>query len=264
MLLITSIISYNLRTALINIFKSMFHISIILTLFIFIIIFFLFDNTSFKIFETGFLSPFFYIASYIEFVYSFDLLYENDKIKLKNIFSYAKSIFTISIYSFFLDVLFTMSINTIVMIITALICIFLFIIANFTNKKDYPDEVSMGYDGLIALAYSLNFYIPYGLIAFNFKIYNFSFFFYIIILIITVFFDFCVSIIKSKKAEKLAKTIKIFYIVLFILHIPSHILLNDIIEPTFVGNIAIFIASMISLFIIDLQNRIYHYKYKKQ
>lgn len=204
---------------------------------------------------------FFYIISYIEFVNSFDDLYKNDRVRLPAIIHFFKSIFQISICTFFLDVLFTMSINIYLMIVLALIITILIIIINCTNKTDYPIKLSAGYDGLIALANSLIFYIPYSIIAFHFKIITFHSLLYIISIISAVFMDFLVSIINHKKFTIFNNSIKIIYILIFILYAPYEILINDILKPTFLGNISIFFASLIALFIVDLQTRIYKHKH---
>lgn len=182
-----------------NIIKSLMQSSILITLIIFFIVFLLFDNLSVQLFDTSFLSIFFYIISYIEFVNSFDDLYKNDRVRLPAIINFFKSIFQISIYTFFLDVLFTMSINIYLMIGLALIITILIIIINCTNKTDYPIKLSAGYDGLIALANSLIFYIPYSIIAFHFKIITLHSLLYMISIISAVFMDFLVPIINHKK-----------------------------------------------------------------
>ncbi len=204
---------------------------------------------------------FFYIISYIEFVNSFDDLYKNDRVRLPAIIHFFKSIFQISIYTFFLDVLFTMSINICLMIVLALIITILIIFINCTNKTDYPIKLSAGYDGLIALANSLIFHIPYSIIAFHFKIITFHSLLYIISIISAVFMDFLVSIINHKKFTIFNNSIKIICILIFILYAPYAILINDILKPTFLGNISIFFASLIALFIVDLQTRIFKHKH---
>lgn len=254
-------INRDVRHAIKNIIKSLMQSSILITLIIFFIIFLLFDNLSVQLFETSFLSIFFYIISYIDFVNSFDDLYKNDRVRLPAIINFFKSIFQISIYTFFLDVLFTMSINIYLMIGLALIITILIIIINCTNKTDYPIKLYAGYDGLIALANSLIFYIPYSIIAFHFKIITLHSLLYMISIISAVFMDFLVPIINHKKFSIFNNSIKIIYILIFILYAPYAILINDILKPTFLGNISIFFASLIALFIVDLQTRIYKYKH---
>lgn len=234
--------------------------SILTTLIIFSIVFLLFNNLSVQLFETSFLSMFFYIISYIKFVNSFDNLYKNNIVKLPAIINFLKSIFQISIYTFFLDVLFTMSINIYLMIGLAFIITILIIIIDCTNKTDYPTELSAGYDGLIALSKSLIFYIPYSIIAFHFKIITLHSLFYMISIISAIFMDFLVPIINNKIFNIFNNSIKIIYILIFILSAPYAKLINDILKPTFLGNISIFFASLIALFIVDLQTRIYKYK----
>lgn len=254
-------INRNVRHAIKNIIKSLMQSSILTTLIIFFIVFLLFDNLSVQLFETSFLSMFFYIISYIKFVNSFDDLYKNDRVRLPAIISFSKSIFQISIYTFFLDVLFTMSINIYLMISLALIITILIIIINCTNKTDYPIELSAGYDGLIALANSLIFYIPYSVIAFHFKIITLHSLWYMVSIISAVFMDFLVPIINHKKLNVFNNSIKIIYILIFILYVPYTILINNIFKPTFLGNISILFASLITLFIVDLQTRMYKHRH---
>lgn len=244
-----------------NIIKSLMQSSVLITLIIFFIVFLLFDNLSVQLFDTSFLSIFFYIISYIEFVNSFDDLYKNGKVRFHAIINFFKSIFQINIYTFFLDVLFTMTINIYLMIGLAVIITLLIIIINCTNKTDYPIKLSTGYDGLIALANSLIFYIPYTLIAFHFKIITLHSLLYVISIVSVVFMDFLIPIINNKKFIIFNNSIKIIYILIFILYAPYAILINDILKPTFLGNISIFFASLIALFIIDLQTRMYKYKH---
>lgn len=254
-------INRDVRHAIKNIIKSLMQSSILITLIIFFIVFLFFDNLSVQLFNTSFLSMFFLIISYIEFVNSFNDLYKNDRVRFPAIINFFKSIFQISIYTFFLDVLFTMSINIYLMIGLALIITILIIIINCTNKTYYPIKRSAGYDGLIALANSLIFYIPYSIIAFHFKIITFHSLLYIISIISAVFMDFLTPIINHKKFTIFNNSIKIIYILIFILYAPYEILINDILIPTFLGNISIFFASLIALFIVDLQTRIYKYKH---
>lgn len=154
-----------------------------------------------------------------------------------------------------------MSINIYLMISLALIITILIIIIDCTNKADYPIELSAGYDGLITLANSLIFYIPYSVIAFHFKIITLHSLWYMVSIISAVFMDFLVPIINHKKLNVFNSSIKIIYILIFILYVPYTILINNIFKPTFLGNISIFFASLIVLFIVDLQTRIYKHKH---
>ena len=246
-------INRNVRHAIKNIIKSLMQNSILTTLIIFLIVFLLFDSLSVQLFETS--------ISYIKFVNSFDDLYKNDRVRLPAIIDFSKSIFQISIYTFFLDVLFTMSINIYLMITLTLIINILIIIIDCTNKADYPIKLSAGYDGLIALANSLIFYIPYSVIAFHFKIITLHSLWYMVSIISAAFMDFLVPIINCKKLNVFNNSMKIIYILIFILYVPYTILINNIFKPTFLGNISIFFASLIALFIVDLQTRLYKHRH---
>lgn len=260
-LMLLFIFNKNARVSIVKLASSILKSSVIVTILIFIGVFFIFDNLSFHFLKTSFLSPFFFIVSFITYIFSFDILYENDKIKFKPIINFVISIFQISIISFFLDVLFTMSLNIFLTIFTATLCLFLFVITNLLNKNDYPKEYSAGYDALIALAKSLTFYTPFGIIAYHFKMLDFHLPLFVISILAAIFIDFISPVFNNKKLLKFATIIKVIYIIVFLFIIPSNILVEDIVKPTFIGNIAILIASFFSLVTTDIQTKIYKRKY---
>lgn len=210
------------------------------------------------------MSPFFFLASFITYIISFDDLYKNDVIRRKPIIEYTKSIFQISIISFYLDILFTMELNIFFMFMIAIICIILFVITNLTNKNDYPKKVSAGYDSLIALANSLTFYIPFGIIVYHFNIVASFVPIFIISVLVAIFIDFITPVFDNHKIKHFAVLIKISYIIISVTAIPPSILVSDILKPTITGNIAILVASITSLFMINIQTKIYKYKSQKK
>lgn len=254
----------NIRVALINVIKSIFKAPIIITILIFITVFFTLDNFAINFFKTTFMSPFFFLASFITYIISFDDLYKNDVIRRKPIIEYTKSIFQISIISFYLDILFTMELNIFFMFMIAIICIILFVITNLTNKNDYPKKVSAGYDSLIALTNSLTFYIPFGIIVYHFNIVASFAPIFIISVLVAIFIDFITPVFNNHKIKHFAVLIKISYIIISVIAIPPSVLVSDILKPTITGNIAILVASITSLFMINIQTKIYKYKSRKK
>lgn len=254
----------NISEALVNVIKSIFKTPIIITIIIFITVFFTLNNLAINFFKTTFMSPFFFLASFITYISSFDELYKNDVIRSKPIIEYTRSIFQISIISFFLDILFTMKLNVFFMFEIAIVCMILFVITNLTNKKDYPKDVSAGYDSLIALANSLTFYIPFGIIVYHFNIIDSYIPIFIISVFVAVFIDFITPVFNNHKIKHFAVLIKICYIIISVIAIPPSVLMVDILKPTITGNIAILIASITSLIMIDIQTKIYKYKSRKK
>lgn len=261
-LVLLFIFNVKIRNSMIKVFKSLLNPFIITTLTIFICVFLIMNHLSIKIFNTSFLSPLFYLISFITYILSFDNLIINKKLNYNSILNYVISIFKISVFSFFLDILFTMSLDIHIMLLLAAVFIILFAIINFTNKNDFSEEIVKGYEAFICISKSLLFYIPFIIITYFFNIIPIYMPLFILSIFSSIFMDL-ISPICSNRLNKILFSIKIFYIIASLSIIPFKILLTNFIIPTLAGNIAIIIASGISLIIIVIQTKFYRYKQKR-
>lgn len=248
------------RRAFANVLKVCLQPFIIGTMLIFLVVYLGLHLVSIRLFQSSFLSIFFYFTSCIKFMESFDSLYKNDRLRMDSIIKFSKSILKISLYTIFLDTLFTMVINVIVAIVIASILSFIVIITKCANKDKISMESRTGFDLMIILLESLTFYIPYLTIAYYYGVANVGNPVFLVIMVSSVlcaiFIETILPILVKKNKIIKVKYIRYLFISSFFCFVPMTTLLEEVFKPSILGNISIIFASMLSLVLI-------HYKTSK-